>query len=141
MAHNPGAANVIALFALASGVVPFAPQLTAAPNDFTVAITYNNIARPEASRSTPAATRLFPRNSNSGYVTKLSPAGAVLATSATGGSGFDSIAVAPNGNVFVAASGSNAVYEYTSSLGAVTGSPIASPAMAAPTSVAVDSSR
>ncbi len=88
----------------------------------------------------PAATPTFPPTPRSGYVTKLSPAGAVLATSATAGSGFDSIAVAPSGNVFVAANGSNAVYEYTSSLGAVSGSPWTSPAMTAPTSVIVDSS-
>jgi sugar lactone lactonase YvrE len=139
MAHNPGAANVIALFALSSGVVPFAPQLTSAPNDFTVAITYNNIASPGSIAIDASGNAFVPTNSSSGYVTKLSPAGAVLATSATGGSGFDSIAVAPNGNVVVAASGSNALYQYTSSLDAVTNSPITSPAMASPTSVAADS--
>ena len=140
IAHNPGTPNVVALFALASGVVPFAPQLTATPNDFTVAITYNNITAPGSIAIDAIGDAYVPTNSSSGYVTELSPAGAVLATSATGGSGFDSIAVAPNGNVYVAASGSNALYEYTSSLGAVTSSPITSPPMAAPTAVAVDSS-
>jgi len=140
MAHNPGTANVVALWELASGVVPFAPQLTSAPNDFTVAITYNNIPAPGSIAIDASGNAFVPTNSSSGYVTKLSPAGTVLATSATAGSGFDSIAVAPNGSVFVAASGSNAVYEYTASLGAVSGSPWTSPAMTAPTSVAIDNS-
>ena len=140
MAHNPGAANVIALWELASGVVPFAPQLTAAPNDFTVAITYNSITAPGSIAIDARGHAFVPTNSSSGYVTELSPAGAVLATSAIGGSGFDSIAVAPNGNVWVAASGSNAVYEYTSGLATVSGSPWTSAAMTGPTAVAIDSS-
>ncbi len=139
MAHNPGAPNVIALWMLASGVVPFAPQLTSAPNDFTVAISYNNITAPGSIAIDASGNAFVPTNSSSGYVTKLSPAGAVLATSATGGSGFDSIAVAPNGNVLVAASGSNAVYTYTSGLANVSSSPWTSAAMNAPTAVAVDS--
>jgi sugar lactone lactonase YvrE len=140
MAKNPGATNVLALWSLASGVVPFNPQLTAAPKDFTVAITYNNIATPGSIAIDANGNAYVPTNSTSGYVTMLSPQGAVLATSATGGSGFDSIAVAPSGNLFVAASGSNAVYQYTSALGAVSGSPWTSPTMTAPSSVIVDSS-
>ena len=140
ISNNPGAANVIALFSLASGVVPFSPQLTAAPRDFTVAITYNNIASPAGIAIDASGNAYIPTLSTAGYVTKLSPQGAVLATSATGGNGFNSIAVAPNGNVLVSANVSNAVYEYTSSLGAVTGSPITSPAITAPVSVIADSS-
>jgi hypothetical protein len=140
MSHNPGAANVVALWELPSGAVPFAPQLSAAPNDFTVAITYRSITAPGSIAIDASGNAYVPTNSTSGYVTKLSPSGAVLSTSATGGSGFDSIAIAPSGNVFVAANGSNGIYEYTSSLGAVSGSPWTSPAMTAPTSVIVDSS-
>jgi hypothetical protein len=137
---NPGTANVLALWALASGAVPFAPQLSAAPRDFTVAITYTSIAAPGSIAIDSAGNAYVPTNSTSGYVTKLSPAGAVLSTSAIGGHGFDSIAIAPNGNVFAAANGSNAVYVYTGSLGAVSGSPWTLPTMSAPTSVVVDSS-
>jgi sugar lactone lactonase YvrE len=140
MAHNPGAANVIALFELASGVVPFAPQLTSAPNDFTVAITYNNITAPGSIAIDASGNAFVPTNSTSGYVTKLSPAGAVLATSSTGGSGFNSIAIDPTGNVFVTAGNSNAVYKYDSSLVSATGSPWTMPQMNGPTSVAIDGS-
>ncbi len=140
MAHNPGTANVVALWQLPSGAVPFAPQLTAAPRDFTVAITYSNIATPGSIAIDAAGNAYVPTSSTSGYVTKLSPVGAVLATSATAGNSFASIAIAPNGNVFAAATGSNALYQYTSSLGSVSGSPWTSPTMSAPTSVAVDSS-
>ena len=140
MSHNPGTTNVVALWELPSGAVPFAPQLNGAPKDFTVAITYTGIAAPGSIAVDSSGDAYIPTNSTSGYVTKLSPAGAVLATSATAGSGFDSIAIAPNGNVFAAASGSNAVYVYTSGLGAVSGSPWTSPAITAPTSVIVDNS-
>jgi hypothetical protein len=137
--NNPGAANVVALFALASGAVPFSPQLSATPKDFSVAITYNNIATAGGIAIDASGNAYVPTNSTSSYVTKLSPQGAVLNTSASAGSGFSSIAVALNGNVYVAATASNAVYEYTSALGAVTGSPLNSPAITAPTSVIVDS--
>jgi len=140
IAHNPGAANVIALWKLASGVVPFAPQLTSTPNDFTVAITYNSIAAPGSIAIDASGDAFVPTNSNSGYVTKLSPAGAVLATSITGGSGFESVAVAPNGNVFVAANGSNTVYAYDTNLNTLAGSPWSSTQMNNPTSLAIDSS-
>ena len=40
IAHNPGA-NITNLFALQSGSPPFQPALTAAPNDFTLAVTYS----------------------------------------------------------------------------------------------------
>ncbi len=140
MSHNPGAANVVALWELSSGAVPFLPQLTAAPKDFTVAITYNNIATPGSIAIDALGNAYVPTNSSSSYVTKLSPQGAVLATSATAGSGFHSIAIDPGGNLFVTAQNSNALYAYTSTLGAVTGSPWTSPQMTQPTSVAVDSS-
>ena len=140
MAHNPGTANVLALWNLSSsGGVPFAPELTAQPKDFTVAITYNNITAPGSIAIDSGGNAYVPTNSTSGYVTKLSPAGAVLDTSATGGSGFNSVAIDPSGNVFVTAGSSNDLYEYTGSLGAVTGSPWGSTNLNAPTSVAIDS--
>jgi hypothetical protein len=139
MAHNPGTANVVALSSLPTGTVPFAPNLNATPKDFTVAITYNNIVAPGGIAIDASGNAFVPSNTTSGYVTKLSPAGAVLATSATGGSGFDSVAVDVNGNVFVAAKNSNAVYTYTNSVGAVVTSPWTSPTMSAPSSVIVDS--
>ncbi|MGA7156937.1 MAG: NHL repeat-containing protein [Acidobacteriaceae bacterium] len=140
MVHNPGATNVVDLWELPTGIVPFAPELTSAPKDFTAAITYTNLSAPGSIAIDASGDAFVPTNSTSGYVTKLSPQGAVLATSASGGSGFDSIAVAPNGNAYVAASGSNAVYRFTSALGAVSGSPWTSPTLSAPTSVIADSS-
>ena len=71
MAHNPGAANVVALLELPSGgTVPFAPQLTSAPNDFTVAITYNNITAPGSIAIDASGNAFVPTNSSSGYVTE-----------------------------------------------------------------------
>ena len=39
MAHNPGS-NIAALFGLPTAQAPFSPQLSTAPNDFTVGISY-----------------------------------------------------------------------------------------------------
>ena len=138
MAHNPGAANVIALYPMTTVTVPFTPHLTTAPKDFTVAVTYTGIATPGGIAIDASGNAFVPTRSTTGYVTKLSSAGAVLNTSATGGNGFDSIALDLNGNVFVTANGSNAVYTYTNSLGAVSTSPWTSPAMSAPSAVIVD---
>lgn len=139
IAKNPGAANVIKLWTLPGGIVPFSPALTSKPTDFTVAIRYNNIPAPGSVAIDSLGNALVPTNSTSGYITKLSPAGAVLATSATGGSGFNSVAIDSGDNVFVTAGNSNALYAYTSSLGPVSGSPWTSPQMSSPTSVAIGS--
>jgi hypothetical protein len=136
IAHKPSA-NIAALYKLASGVVPFIPQLSAAPKDFTVAITYTSIASPGSIAIDANGSAFVPTNSTSGYVTKI-PATGALTTSTTGGSGFDSIAIDTTGNVFVAAQTSNAVYAYTNALAAI-GTPWTTPAMNAPTSVIVDS--
>jgi len=139
IAQNPGAYNVLRLWNLAGGTVPFSPSLMSQPRDFTVAITYKNISSPGSIAIDSLGNALVPTSSSSGYVTKLSPAGAVLATSATGGNGFNSVAIDSGNNVFVTAGNSNALYAYTSSLGSVSGSPWTSPQMNSPTSVAIDS--
>jgi streptogramin lyase len=135
--HNP-AANLANLYKLASGAVPFIPQLSAAPKDFTLAITYGGIPSPGAIAIDANGAAFIPTNSSSGYVTKIPTTGS-LVTSPTGGSGFDSIAIDTTGNVFVAAQTSNAVYAYTNALTAI-GTPWTTPTMNAPTSVIVDSS-
>lgn len=124
-----------------SGPAPYSPALTAQPNDFTIAVTYTNITSPGSIAIDANGNAFVPTNSSSaGYVTELSPQGAVLNTSATGGKGFDSIAIDSGGNVFVAAQTSNALYAYTNTLGPVTNSPFASISGIGPTSVVVDSS-
>jgi len=138
IAQNPGASHVLRLWNLAGGTVPFSPSLKSQPRDFTVAITYNNISSPGSIAIDSLGNALVPTNSSSGYVTKLSPAGAVLATSATGGNGFNSVAVDSGNNVFATAGNSNALYKYTSGLGATAGSPWTATQLKAPTSVAID---
>jgi hypothetical protein len=142
IAHNPGTANVVSLYTTAVKTSPFSPGISPAPADFTVAITYNNIATPGGIALDSSGNAYVPTNSSSGYITKLSPTGAVLYTSATAGSGFGSIAVAPgtNGNVWALANTSAVVYEYTSTLGAVSGSPFGSGLLNSPGTVAIDSS-
>jgi hypothetical protein len=146
IANNPSGASAYSsivmenLFAVqGSGTSPYSPDLSSAPKDFTIAITYNDIAAPGSIAIDASGNAFVPTNSTSGYVTKLSPLGKVLDTSATGGSGFNSIAIDPSGNVFVTAKNSGELYEYSNSLAAVTGSPWGSTKLNAPTSVAIDS--
>ena len=74
MSNNPGATNVVNLWTLPSGAVPFSPNLTAAPRDFTVAITYNNIATPGSIAIDASGNAYVPTNATSGYVHRtLSP--------------------------------------------------------------------
>jgi hypothetical protein len=145
--YGAGTGNVDSTYtadlnALPTGIDPYTPNLgTNAPKDWSIAITYNGLTSPGGIAIDADGNAFVPTNSSSsGYVTELSPQGAVLNTSATGGKGFDSIAIDSGGNVFVAANTSNALYAYTSSLGAVTGSPFAATAGVGPTSVVVDSS-
>jgi sugar lactone lactonase YvrE len=141
MAHNPGAAAIVALNSLPTGNVPFTPNLgSTAPKDFTVALTYNNIATPDGIAIDASGNAYVVTNSTSSYVTMLSPQGAVLKTSAAAGSGFNFVAVDPAGNVWTTAGASNDVYKFTSTLGAVTGSPYTLTGVNTPTSLAIDSS-
>ena len=140
IAHNPGTGAVVVLATSPPKTAPFQPSLPGAPTDFTVAITYNNIATPGGIALDSAGNAYVPTNASSGYVTKLSPAGVVLNTSATAGSGFDSVAVDPSGNVWAVANTSATVYEYTGTLGAVSGSPFTSGNLNSPSFVAIDTS-
>jgi hypothetical protein len=139
IAHYPSV-NVTPIYNLAVKTSPFSPGISPAPADFTVAFVYNKIATPGGIALDSAGNAYVPTNATSGYVTKLSPAGAVLNTSATAGSGFDSIAVDPSGNLWAVANGSATVYEFTSTLGPVTGSPFGSGNLNAPAFVSIDSS-
>ncbi|HSY36776.1 MAG TPA: hypothetical protein VK814_13560 [Acidobacteriaceae bacterium] len=88
IAHFPGgshannAAFMTNLFALqSSGVVPFTPNLTSQPNDFSIAIEYPassnaDIGNPE-SIAIDGSGNIFFSNQSSHFITKLLPTGAV----------------------------------------------------------------
>jgi hypothetical protein len=142
MAHNPGTTSVVGLWNSAGTNTPFAPNLSAKPNDFTVAITYPVTAPAGLAIDATGDVYVATNSTTAGYVTELSPLGPAMGTtpitSATGGTGMTSVAIDATGNVWASAKTSNALYKYTSALGAVTGSPFTNAAMANPNQIAID---
>ncbi len=118
--RNP-ANNVSALFALASPTPPFQPTLSAAPNDWVMAVTYTNVGpSPFGDMAIDALGNAWFTNAVNGgpySVSELSSNGAALSGSNgyTGG-GLSSpagIAIDPAGNVWVPSTGN--VVKFSSS--------------------------
>jgi streptogramin lyase len=147
MAKAPGSAATTSLYTLTSTVAPFQPSmnLSAAPNDFSVAATF---AGTGSTLSTPygiaidATGDAWVTNETGTTVTELSPAGAVLATpTATNLVGAEGIAIAPSGNVWVANTAGNSVVAFTLTGGAVSATNVyTGNGVAAPTALAFDAS-
>ncbi len=109
MAHNPGS-NIAALFGLPTAQAPFSPQLSTAPNDFTVGISYTGggVDDPSAIAVDLAGNVWVTDTGGAGAITELapngnalSPAGGYLISTTTGQ--FHGIAIDPNGNVWLPA--------------------------------------
>jgi hypothetical protein len=143
MAHNPGA-NVASLFGLASGTPPFAPNLVAQPNDFTVVLNFTGgglyyphaIVIDGAGNAWVANYDKLSKFSSSGVA--ISPTGGYTG----GGMGLpNKIAVDPSGNAWVTNPGSNCISEFSntgvaiSPAGGYTGGGLNSP-----TEIAIDGS-
>jgi streptogramin lyase len=144
IAHNPGA-NVANLFGLQTPTSPFQPQLSAAPNDFTIAISYSGAG---LNGPVPVAIdksgNVWVGNTATGAnnVSELSPVGAPITTSAgyTGG-GIDdpfSIAIDKFGNVWTANVTPNSLSEISSTGTPATLSPFTGGGLNAPYSIAFD---
>jgi len=110
VATNP-ASQVAALYALASATAPFQPTLTAAPNDWTIALTYTAYGSTQTGIAIDASgnawiSNVFTSSTNlTSSVTELSPNGTLLSDSAgyTGG-GLNrpsAIAIDPSGNAWL----------------------------------------
>ena len=106
IAHNPGA-NIGNLYALQTASAPFQPALSAAPNDFTVAVSYTGAGMNEpVPVAIDASGNVWVGNTATGAnsVSKLSPLGAPIsgASGYTGAGIVDpySIAIDSSGNVW-----------------------------------------
>ena len=82
IAHNP-TANIAALYALSTASPPFAPALTGAPNDFTIALNFTagGISSPSAIAIDAAGDAWIANNGSTASVTELSPLGNALNSS------------------------------------------------------------
>jgi streptogramin lyase len=102
---NPGH-NVSTLFALLTGIVPFEPTLSAAPNDWTMAINYTGggLTTPK-SIAVDGSGNIWAANNGANSISELSTSGKAISGSAgyTGG-GLKApwgIAIDTSGNVWV----------------------------------------
>ncbi len=124
IAHNPGA-NVASLFALQGATPPFQPALSAAPNDFTLAISFTaaNMGTPEE-LAIDSSGNVWVSNNPGGagltnnFLFEFGSDGTLLsgANGYTGGglSYPGGLAIDGNGNVWLA-NGGNSVSEFNSS--------------------------
>jgi hypothetical protein len=151
IAHNPGA-NVANLFGLQTAQSPFQPVLSAAPSDFTLALTYTNanMDLPQEAAidssgnvwvsNSPKATGL-----TDNFLFQFASDGTLLsgANGDTGG-GLNyptGIAIDGNGNVWLSNASGNSVSEFNSSGAAKSGSSgYTGAGMDDPWQIAIDSS-
>ncbi len=107
IAHNPGA-NIATLCGLATASAPFQPTLSAAPNDFTIAISYTagGLAQPEGIAIDSSGNMWVANEENyPSFITELSSTGKALSgTNGYAGGGLNmpsSIAIDGSGYVWV----------------------------------------
>jgi hypothetical protein len=145
IAHNP-AANLAALYPLGSSTPPFAPALTAQPNDFTIGLQFTGggLAFDIFLAIDGVGNAWIADGVGHPYVTELSPVGAVLSGSTgytVGGlSTPQGIAIDLSGDVWVADNASGkGLTELSSTGGAISASTSnTSGGLNSPYSVAID---
>ncbi|MGA7155737.1 MAG: hypothetical protein WBY53_02755 [Acidobacteriaceae bacterium] len=133
--QHPGQ-NVAAIYALAAASHPFRPTLTAAPNDWTLAVTYTGggLSAPSAV-AVDADGNVWITNRGANTVTELAPSGAVLATSAAALSGPAAVALDASGDPWIANATANTLTHLSDSA-TVTSS--ASGGLSVPAGLAID---
>jgi len=120
MAHNPGS-NIATLYGLPTAQAPFSPQLSSAPNDFTVGISYNGggLNDPVGVAIDGSGNVWAVNHGGAGTVTELSPQGVALSSAGgylvTSTSQFNGISIDPSGNVWLPASVDGALIKLSSS--------------------------
>ncbi len=103
IAHNPWA-NIVNLYSLQSGTSPFQPMLSAAPNDFTIAINYTGggLNSPQGI-AIDGSGDVWTANTGNSTLSEFSPGGATISGSGYTGGGLAfpwKIAIDSSGNVW-----------------------------------------
>jgi len=115
IATHPGS-NVATLFSLAPSTPPFAPTLTSAPNDWTLAVKYADPSlKSPYGLAIDASGNVWVSNETGASITKMNGLGAVLSgtTGFTGGGllGPKGIAMDKSGNAWIANAGGSSIVE------------------------------
>jgi hypothetical protein len=142
IAHNP-TLNVAALFNSSPAASPYAPQLSAAPTDWTLAVTYSTGGfNAPKSTTVDASGNIWVANSSGNSVSVLAQTGVPLTGSPFTGNGLAgpvAVAIDAGGNAWVANKSGSAVSAFTLSGATVSGSPFAGAGtISTPTSIAID---
>ncbi|MGA3032870.1 MAG: NHL repeat-containing protein [Terracidiphilus sp.] len=145
IAHNPGV-NVGNLFGLQAGNPPFAPMLSSAPNDFTIAVSYSGGGLDGPNRlAVDGSGNVWVENASSNGVSEFSPTGIALSgsTGYTGGGLNDpgGIAIDSSGDAWVVDTNpfNNGLSELNGSGMGVSGSPFTGGGLSNPEDLAIDS--
>jgi hypothetical protein len=126
MAHNPGT-NLAGLYALSTATPPFAPALSAQPNDFTVALTFTGggLSGFPVDVAIDGSGDAWVTNAFGNTVTELSNTGAFLSGasgfSAGGINGPEGVVIDISGDAWIADINSNSITKLSSSGSALSG--------------------
>jgi streptogramin lyase len=132
-------ANPSTLFNLPTGNVPFTPALSKAPTDWTIALTYKNLPTPsQVAIDAKGDAYIGTYSGTAGYITELSPQGAINAVSLASVGNMGGLAISPSNIVWASSNSGNSVYRFSSTLG--TSGSYTSPYTSSPTVLAVDGS-
>ncbi len=147
IAHNPGAniTGSTGLFSLQTGNTVFQPDLSTAPNDFTIAVTYTGGGMNDPlGLAIDNAGDVWTTNTNGGAnsLSEFSTVGAAISTSAgfTGG-GLNSpygIAIDSSGYVWAVNSGNNTLSKFNSSGSPASMTDYSGGGLASPTNICID---
>ena len=133
------------LFGLQTGTSPFQPTLSAAPNDFTIAISYTGSGLDgPAGLAIDKSGNVWVANLSGSAVSEFGPTGAPLSGSGGVSSGGlnapFSIAIDASGNAWVTNSGNASISEFNPSGSPISGSPYTLGGLSSPYGIAIDQS-
>jgi streptogramin lyase len=143
MAQSPGSASTTGLWSLGSSTPPFAPNLSAQPNDFTLAVNYTGaeLAGPYGIAMDTGGNAWVTNESGSSVV-KLPSLSNGFATTTYGSAGLlapRGISIDRQGNIWIANTGGNDVVELSSAGAILSGSGYTAGGISGPVAIANDS--
>jgi len=147
IAHNPGA-NIANLYGLQTASAPFQPSLSAAPNDFTIAISYTGggMDTPWGIAVDGSGNIWLANTGSSNSISEFTPYGAPVTGSPFSGGGLnqpEDVAVDPSGNIWVTNPGSGTtgtISEFTTAGRWVSASGFSGGGLNSPVLLAIDKS-
>jgi len=143
VAHNAGIVSIAGVYDAATKNVVFSPALGAAPNDWTIGLTFQSGGTSPKGIAIDASGDVWVANNDSYNVNELTPSGAAAPGSPFTGGGLNhpyDIAIDASGHVWVTNRSGSSVTELDSDGAAVAGSPFRGGGVSVPQGIAIDAS-